>query len=133
MSGDKKVNFMSKPITVFITTLGKPEGSGKYSYKPFKTYPSPRSYIDINNPDSKCLFYAAELGRIYHDRAIIKELQKEGKVPSNELFTEKKWYALKKNSEKQGILALQLQQEVGIPELNAYGIEHLKLVKGIRN
>jgi hypothetical protein len=85
------------PITAYITTVALPSGSGRPRSKPkpvkeivrplkldpFNTghSPSPKSYIPIENDDNLCLFYALEIGRLQHDRQIIKKMK--GKVPKH--------------------------------------------------
>jgi hypothetical protein len=88
---------------------------------------SRKRYIPIINYDKYCLFRALEVGRVRHDSGRIKEAKTDPKDPK--VFTEKKFKNLKKDSERQRVLAIELMREVGISfEDESYGLESIKKV-----
>jgi hypothetical protein len=123
---------LDNPIDIIVTTLSTPTGSGKLSTfnakKYFGTKESQR--IRVINNNKLCLFYALELGRIWHDTIIISELKKKGKQIPNNLIKQRTFYNIRKNPAKQKQLALNLLKEVNIPSnLSEYGIDHIKIVQ----
>jgi hypothetical protein len=144
---DKKWNFIDNPISIIITTLSTPSGSGKLSNFDAKNYfdKHPKQRIKIDNQDRYCLFYALgyktnnmikfdlfnlEISRLFHDQAEYKSHIKGGKEPPDHLLSPKQYQRLRKSKPKQRHLANLLIDHIGIdPCLHEYSLEHIKLVQ----
>jgi hypothetical protein len=72
---DKKIMLLSHPMQIIITTINPPKGKGKNTAVKFMEY-NEKGRIKINNNDEKCLFYAAEIARIYADATENKQIKK---------------------------------------------------------
>lgn len=139
---DKKWNFIDNPISIIITTLSTPTGSG-FDSKNFFGHNN-RQLIKVLNDDRYCLFYALgnfqkisknvsfnlELSRLSHDQSEFNAIFKRGEVPPSNLMTAMQYQRLRNSKPKQKALAMQLLENVGIdPNLNEYGLDHVKLVQ----
>jgi hypothetical protein len=62
---DKKIMLLSNPMQIIITTVTPPKGKGKNTTKFIDN--NEKGKIKITNNDDKCLFYAAEMARIFAD------------------------------------------------------------------
>jgi hypothetical protein len=94
----------------------------------FRTTKTRKRFIPIINYDKLCLFRALEVGRVRHDVTRIREAKINPNDPK--LFTENKIKNLKKNPERQRLLAIQLIQNVGLSaEEETYGLESIKKVQ----
>jgi hypothetical protein len=129
---DKKWNFLDNPIEIIVTTLSSPAGAGKLSTFDAKNYFGTKESqrIRILNADKLCLFYAVEVARTWHDKALIAEMAKEGKEVPKELIKQQAFYRIQKIAIKQRELAIKLLNEVKISnDLDQYGIEHLQQIQ----
>lgn len=62
---DKKITLLSNPMRIIITTICPPRGKGKKQLPVKFIENNEKGRIKINNVDENCLYYAAEMARIY--------------------------------------------------------------------
>lgn len=125
--------FMNSLITVIVTIVSPPEGAGPSNKKlDFKQYfgRNKRQLIRITNNDTKCLFYALELARIFHDEKIINMLKKKGENIPKTFVTRWSFARILKNENRKRELVTKFMNCAKInPDKNGYGLEYLHKVQ----
>lgn len=124
---------MHSIITIIITTVTPPHGKGvSEAKKDFKQYfgTNQCQIISVENDNNLCLFYAAELSRLYHDNEIIHVLKKRKLQIPNQLLTRQSFTRLLKNSERKTQLVYEFLNKVHIDGKNdSYGLDHLHIIQ----
>ena len=83
----------------------------------------------VQNLDNFCLFYALELGRIFHYQTELNALKKDcGNVTG--LISKDVFRNIRNKPDRQFTMAVELMNAIEIPQtMQQYGLEHLQAVQ----
>jgi hypothetical protein len=100
---EKKWRFMNSIISIIITLVSPHRGNGPSEQKknPCNYFRRKRNQVlRVENEDKFCLFYALELGRLYHDGNIIHRIKQKNKPIPPGLLTYQSFGRLQRDRER---------------------------------
>ena len=130
----KKLPLLNNQLTLTITTLSLPKGSGNaIDYRKLFGVNEKARLRAYNLTNNYCLFYSLELARLYHDQTEIYQRKKSGQSFAN-LITAGTFARICASSSRQYQFAIELMENTNIPKyLDSYGIEWLPQVQHYYN